>query len=235
MKHTILLLLFLLLTSSIPAQAQPTFVEGVDYIRTVPTGHAVRQLQEQVEVIEFFWYACPHCYTLEPELKTWKKPPEAAFQQIPAVLGKDWLVHAYVFYTLETLKRMDLHAKVFHAIHNEKRVLTTAKSFAKYFDSLGEIKSDTFLKTFNSLAVDLKVKKGERIRQRYALRSVPTFVIQDRYIVSLSQAKGSPRRLFEIIDYLVALEAKKMKLDTQASPKQMPAEQTTPAEKTPAS
>ncbi len=205
------------------AHAESDFIEGLDYKQITPIGSAIRLPADKIEVREFFWYACSHCYSLEPAIQKWNKPKLAEFVLTPAMLGQGWVVHAYVYYTLEALGRLDdLHVRVFKAIHNEKRRLNSAEDFAQYFERLGEIKSDVFLKTFNSLSVRAKIKQAERARQRYALRSVPVFIVHDRYMVDMKSANGSSKRLFEIIDYLVALEAKNLpsnKQKTKASQK----------------
>ena len=111
------------LALGLPAAAQGGIVEGTHYVRlsqplpvTAPAG--------KVEVVEFFWYGCPHCFDLEPTLKKWleHKPADVTFRRVPAIFRQSWVPGAQTFYTLESMGELDrMHSKVFDAIHVERQ------------------------------------------------------------------------------------------------------------------
>ncbi len=186
------------------ASAQ-SFTEGEQYLR-VPAAASVQVPEGKVEVREFFWYGCPHCYTLEPYIRKWDKPAAVEFVTTPALLGKNWVAHAYAYYALKGLRRLeDLHSVLFEAIHEKKMRLATAGQIAKFLKSY-EIDEDKFREAFESFAVDAQVKQAERLGKTYGISSVPAFVINGKYVTAPSMV-GSYETFFKVVDYLVAKEA----------------------------
>jgi len=189
------------------AAQEKTFVEGGHYellreAQPVQTG-------DKIEVVEMFWYQCPHCYRLEPFITQWlqNKPDNAAFVPIPAVLGPRWAFSARMFYALEALGlEQNLHAKVFTAIHSARRPLENFKQFADWAAENGAKRSE-IQAAFNSFAVNNKVNFAEVMTRRYGLTGVPAIIVDGRYRTSVSLA-GSHQELLEVIDYLVELAAK---------------------------
>lgn len=193
---------------SAPALAQQNFVEGGHYellleAQPVQTG-------DQIEVVELFWYECPHCYRLEPYISQWlqKKPDNAAFVPIPAVLGPRWAFSARMFYALEAFDfEGSLHAEVFHSIHADRRQLRTLKQFADWAAENGLDRGEVTA-AFNSFAVNNKVNFAQVMTRRYGISGVPAIIVDGRYRTSVSMA-GSHETLLEVIDYLIDLAAKK--------------------------
>ncbi len=185
------------------AQAED-FIEGQHYQRLPTTGKT--ETGDQVEVREFFWYGCPHCYVLEPYLDNWKVPDNAQFIRTPATFNELWLTHARVYYVLQELKRLDeLHPVFFEAIHKHKLKLTDEASISRFFTSYG-IPEKEFQSAYRSFLVDTRIGKAEKAVRDYRLKSVPSFVVNGKYLVSPSGVT-SYTQFIEILNYLVALEA----------------------------
>jgi len=182
--------------------AGPEAFEGHDYTRVsnpqpVPTGN-------KVEVLEFFWYRCPHCFQLEPALNTWLKtlPKDAQVRRVPAVFRDDWLPGAKLYYTLEQMNLLGkLHDKVFNAYHVENINLNDPAVLGGWIAKQG-IDRKKFEGIYNSFSTQSKATQGARLVTAYAITGVPAFVIDGKYTTSVSMT-GSPARLFEVLDQLI--------------------------------
>ena len=186
------------------------FVEGSNYTVISPRMETTVN-EDKIEVIEFFWYGCPHCYTVEPYIKSWKMPENVELVRIPATFSNRWIIHAKVYYTLESLDRLDLHEVFFNAIHGrqQRRDLVGEDKIAEFFASFSSgIAEDKFSKAYNSFIVNTKTQKADRLVREYAIRSVPTFIVNGRYLTSPSMV-GSSQRLITALDYLISLEQEK--------------------------
>lgn len=186
------------------------FSEGTDYTVISPRGKT-HVAKDKIEVVEFFWYGCPHCYTLEPAIKNWEVPDNVELLQVPATFSKTWVVHAQVYYALKALERLDMHTPFFEAIHgpNRQKGLTSLDKIADFFATLKNgIPKNQFTQAYNSFVVKTQVQRAHQLIQDYKIRSVPTFVVNGRYLSSPSMV-GSNRRMIEALDYLVGLEDKK--------------------------
>lgn len=189
------------------ASAETQFQEGTHYQRLntpVPTSS-----DDKVEVVEAFWYGCGHCYNLEPAIETWvaNKPENVVFTRLPTVLGKSWEAHARAYHTAEVLGVLDkIHQPLLEAIHLEKRRLANEDQLAEFFAEQG-VDTDTFRKTYRSFAVETRLKRSQDLVRRYRLRSVPTIVVNGKYVTDTSMA-GSQQKLFEVVNHLVEKEAK---------------------------
>ena len=182
------------------AHAQ-TFIEGTHYTR-LDTPVQVRVPEGKIEVREFFWYGCPHCFKLEPYINKWEKPENVEFVTTPAVLGKNWVAHAYAYYALEALGKLDeLHTVLFHALHTEKRRLLTIGQLAELFEHHG-IKRAKFEEAVKSFLVDTQVKRAENLGKSYSISGVPTFVIGGKYKTSPSMT-GDYETFFKVVDFLI--------------------------------
>lgn len=185
------------------------FIEGVHYIE-IPFSNSL-DTGKKVEVREFFWYGCPHCYRLEPLLEKWlkTKPKAALFVRTPAFLPKR-NNHARAYYTLESLNKLDtLHGKFFSKVQNDSNKLNSKEAIVKFVSSDGIKKAD-FLKAWDSSDVERKTKAALELGQNYGIHSVPTMVIDGRYVVGAKTA-GSHEKMMQIVDYLVNKIAKKKK------------------------
>lgn len=167
---------------------------------------------KKVEVIEFFWYGCPHCLEFEPDLNAWikTKPQNVQFIRQPAVFNEVWAAHAKAFYTAESLGVADkLHADFFDAIQHKKEKLVSEDDLAKFFVAHG-ISEDAFHKAYKSFAVDSKMRVAAATGPRYGITGTPSIVVNGKYLVSPGKSK-SFSRMIEITNALIAQESGKKK------------------------
>ncbi len=180
--------------------AAPPFQEGKDYIRLsspVPTS-----APGKIEVVELFWYGCPHCFELEPTVREWlkHKPDNVAFVRIPVSFGANWEPGARAYYAAEALGVLDqIHQPLFDAIHREKRKLSSEDELAAFFAEHG-VDQDAFRKAYNSFQTETQLRRGNQLAQRYGVRGVPAVIVNGKYDVR------SPR-MFEVVDFLIVQEA----------------------------
>jgi thiol:disulfide interchange protein DsbA len=164
----------------------------------------------KVEILEFFWYGCPHCYHMEADLQKWleKKPENVEFARIPAPLNSRWTPHAQYFYAAEILGLLDkLHTPLFAAIHDKRRKIFDKESLIDFAVEQG-VDREKFTEAWNSFGVYVKVQNAKKLGQRYQLDGVPAMGINGKYMTSGSRA-GSYSKMFEIVDQLVATEISK--------------------------
>jgi protein dithiol oxidoreductase (disulfide-forming) len=179
--------------------------EGIDYVK-LKTPQAT-ETGNKVEVLEVFWYGCPHCYTLEPFLDRWvdTMPEAAEFRRMPAVLGPHWEPHARAFYAAELLGVTGkLHHALFKAMHDEKRKILTREDLAAFAAEQG-IDQQEFMDAYDSFFVNMKVRRATDLVQRYGIDGVPALVINGKYRTSATQTGGNAR-LMEVLDELVRRE-----------------------------
>ena len=198
MKKT--LLLFALVLAAVTASAAD-FTEGDKYIKITPA--PPQGEGDQVEVVEFFMYTCPHCEKLEPYMKGWleKKPANVEFTRIPAMFGGVANLHAKAFYALEIMGEGErLHDSWFHAIHDEKRKLRTQEDLEAFLQEQN-VDMDKFRAAMSSFTVQTKANRAAALMQRYGVRGVPAVVVDGRY--RSGNASGY-EEILQITDYLVA-------------------------------
>lgn len=196
-------LLFLLLAlAALPALALD---EGIDY--TVIENPARAEPGDDVEVLELFWYGCPHCYHLEPHIERWldSKPEGATFRRLPAAAASRWVPHARYYFAAESMGLLDqLHQPLFKALHDDKRPLLSDDQLIAFAAEQG-VDKDEFAAVFRSFPIDMKVRKSAQLVRGYQLDGVPAIVVNGKYLTSSSQT-GSRAKMFEVIDALVAQE-----------------------------
>ena len=164
---------------------------------------------DKVEVIEFFWYSCPHCNAFEPALNTWLKavPKDVVVKRVPVSFQDSFIPQQKLFYTLEALGKVDaLHDKVFYAIHVEKQALNTDAKILEWAVKQGLDKAK-FQEAYNSFSVAGKVKRATLLQEAYKVEGVPALGIAGRYYTDGTRA-GSMGRALQVTDALVA-EARK--------------------------
>jgi thiol:disulfide interchange protein DsbA len=199
-KRIFTLFAFLCLSGAVLAQGQK-IEEGFDY-RILPIPQPV-ETKGKVEVIEFFWYGCPHCYDFEPELISWVKrqPKDVVFKRVPVAFRDDFMPHSQLFYTLEALGKGDtLHEKVMYAMHKENKRLLTESEIADWAAAQG-IDRNTFLATYRSFAVTSKARAARQLADAYRIDGVPTIVMQGKYVTSPSIA-GTKAKAIGVMDFL---------------------------------
>jgi len=198
--------MFMLPVMSLQADTA-SFVTGIEYQEIYPAQNTVAPTG-QIEVVELFWYGCPHCGRLEPHLKTWlkNKPANVHFVRIPAQFNKGWPLHAAAYYTAESLGLLDkMHEAFFIEIHEKHNKLSNVDQLAVFFSKFG-VEREKFLKVFNSFAIKNKLAYARAVAKRYGARSVPAFVINGKYRTNETMA-GSRDAMFKVIEELVGLES----------------------------
>ena len=161
----------------------------------------------KIEVVELFWYGCPHCYQFEPSILPWaeKLPEDVNFVRVPALFGGLWNVHGQMFLTLEAMGVEDkVHQAVFSAIHNEQKKLATPEEMAEFLAGQG-VDKDVFLKTFNSFAVKGQMEMAKKLAMSYQITGVPVMVVNGKYRFDLGTA-GGPEGVLNVADQLIAKE-----------------------------
>ena len=189
------------------AQAQ-SYKEGSDYLvldKPAPTEAPAGK----VEVVEFFWYGCPHCNSFEPQLDAWLKtaPKNIAFRRAPVSFRPDFEPHQRLYYVLEAMGKLEeLHKKVFYTIHVEKQPLNSVSLVAAWAEKQG-VDKVKFAEMYDSFSVSTKVRKATQLQDSYQVDGVPALGVGGRYYTSATQAKSMERALL-IANYLVALPRK---------------------------
>lgn len=190
---------------STPAQAQaPAPRAGTDFL-VLDKPAPVEAPAGKVEVVEFFWYSCPHCNSFEPALEEWikKAPKDVAVRRVPIAFRPDFEPQQRLFYVLEAMNKVDeLHKKVFYAIHVEKQMLNTPDLIAAWAEKQGLNKAK-FLETYNSFSVATKARKATQLQDAYKIDGVPALGVAGRYFTSGSMAQTMGRAL-QVTDYLIA-------------------------------
>lgn len=172
---------------------------------------------DNIEVIELFWYGCPHCYHLEPEVEAWlkTKPEDVTFVRIPAVLGPSWELLARGYYTAELLGILDqTHEKIFERLHKDRKPIRNTKELSTFFLAHGA-SAKQFDETFKSFAVVTKTNRAKQAAQMYGVHGVPTIVVNGKYRTSPNLAGGN-KQIFKVVDELIA-KARAEKASTAAA------------------
>ena len=186
------------------AQAQAkAFQSGTDYL-TLDKPAPTEAPAGQIEVVEFFWYNCPHCNAFEPMFDAWSKklPKDVMVRRAPVAFRADFEPQQRLYYVLESLGKVEeLHKKVFIAIHVDRQPLTTAAQITAWVEKQG-IPKAKFTELYNSYSISTKARKATQLQDAYALDGVPALGINGRYFTSGTQAKTLERSL-QVADYLI--------------------------------
>lgn len=154
----------------------------------------------KIEVLEFFWYGCIHCYNLEPKLETWLKtlPKDVEFRRVPAVLSDRWALDASIFYAFEALGLVDkLHRPIFDAIHRDRLRTDRWPDFSAWLGKQG-VDAKKFEATVKSFGVQSKTKRAIRLTSSYKIDGTPAMAVHGRYTVPASEV------MLGIVNQLVA-------------------------------
>jgi len=183
------------------------FIEGVNY-KLLKPAQPTNVAPGKVEVVEVFWYACGHCYLIEPRLEAWiqkGKPANVEVIRLPATWNEVLKTHARVFYTAELLGKLpQLHNEIFREVNVRGNRLDTPDKIEAFFVSRGVSKAD-FQKAFSGFAVDSKVNRAVDLNRRYRITSTPTVIVNGKYVTDAGMA-GSEEKLFQLISVLAAKE-----------------------------
>ncbi len=205
------LFMTILLSVLLSNVAMAAIDEGIEYKRVSPAQPTITK--NKIEVVELFWYGCPHCYYFEPHLNDWlaKKPDNVVFYRVPAVFSQKWALHARAFYTAKTLGLFDngkteFHEAMFDEIHKKKKHLHTKKDIEKMFARFG-ISAEDFNNTFDSFSVNTKVNRATALSKRYQLDGVPTMIVNGKYRTDGPMA-GGRKGIIKVLDFLINKESK---------------------------
>ena len=163
----------------------------------------------KVEVIEFFWYGCPHCYSLEPEVAEWAKkaPADVVFRRVPAIPNEGWAQTAQIFYTLEAMNLLPTHhIKVFDAIHRDRVNLGNKKMREEWLAKNG-VDVAKYNEMEKSFSVATKLQRAKQLTAAYRVDGVPRVAVDGRWYTAAELAGGN-NRIFPVVDQLVAMARK---------------------------
>ena len=189
------------------------WVPGINY-KVISPAQPTNVGPGKVEVIEMFWYGCPHCFALDPVLESWRKNKAdyIEFVRVPVTWSDVHRAHAHLFYTLQALGKLEeLHSKVFAEIHQNNNMLfvpndplATQRTQVQFAKDNGISEAD-FMKAYNSFAVQTKLQEADDLTRRYRIEAVPTLVIAGKYETDMQQA-GGESNLLQLINDLAASE-----------------------------
>ncbi|MVW72903.1 MULTISPECIES: thiol:disulfide interchange protein DsbA/DsbL [unclassified Bordetella] len=160
----------------------------------------------KIEVLEFFAYTCPHCAVIEPMVEEWAKtkPDDVVLKQVPIAFNASMKPLQQLFYTLQTLNRPDLHAKVFNAMHNERKRLFDKKAMGDWVAEQGVDRAQ-FDSIFDSFSVQTQVQRADQLANEYKIEGTPSFAVGGKYITSPSLAGNSYEGALREIDRLIPM------------------------------
>lgn len=178
-------------------------VAGTDY-QILQTKAPVEAPADKIEVVEFFWYNCPHCNAFEPGLSDWVKklPKDVAFRRIPVAFNDTFVPQQRLFFTLESMGLLEkMHAKVFAAIHVEKLNLSKGEAIVEWVGKNG-VDQAKFLAQYNSFGVVTKAQKGSQLQKAYNVEGVPALGVAGKFYTDGSMA-GSMERALLVVQSLI--------------------------------
>jgi thiol:disulfide interchange protein DsbA len=182
------------------------FRQGAHY-NLLPAAQGTSSSPGKIEVAEVFWYGCPHCFDLEPQIAEWAKrqPADVSFVKIPVTWQQLHEVHARVFYTAEALGKLDqIGPEVFRAFHLQGKQLLDENEIRTFFGQFG-VSAEQFDSTWRSFGVDSAVKRAKELTQRYRVRSVPLLIVNGKYVTDGPEIRSHKEQL-ELVDELIQRE-----------------------------
>jgi thiol:disulfide interchange protein DsbA len=198
MKRILSLLLAACALAPLAAAAQPQFAYS-EVKPAIPV-----ETDGKIEVVEFFWYGCIHCYNLEPAVEKWEKtlPKDVQFRRVPAVFNDRWAIDASIFYTFEAMGLLDkLHRPFFDAIHRERLRTDNQKEVMDWLQKQG-VEPKKFTETMKSFGVQSKMRRAAQLTALYKIDGTPAMAVHGRYTVSTEQGR-TQNGMFETVNYLV--------------------------------
>ena len=162
---------------------------------------------KDIIIYEFFWYGCPHCFNLEPTIDRIEADldMDAKIVKVPVALRDSWTPHAKLYYALSQMNEIDdLHNSIFEEIHIENNRLDTEEAMIEFL-SKSEINTEIFSEKYNSYGTEARVKKASNLARKYQIDSVPTLVVNGKYLTSGSFV-SSYDELYSVVNFLVERE-----------------------------
>jgi thiol:disulfide interchange protein DsbA len=193
--------------------ASPQLVAGKDYRLINPPQQT--DSGPKVEVLEFFWYGCPHCNSLQQPLEAWlkKKPADVEFRRVPAVFQDSWMSLTKAFYAIEAMGLVEkLHQEVFTAIHQQKLRLNDTKVLFDWIASKG-VDRQKFIDTYNSFAVQGRAQRSIDLARKYDVPGTPALAVDGKYLTAPSMVLNPDNSInyeqyFLKLDQVIALARK---------------------------
>ena len=185
------------------AQARPAYTELNPPLQVEAAG--------KIEVLEFFWYGCIHCYNFEPVIESWLKklPPDVQFRRVPAVFNERWAHDAAIFYTFEALGVFDkVHRAFYDAIHRERLRSDNPKALAEWLQKQG-LDEKKFVETMKSFGVKSKTKRAAIMTNAYKIDGTPAMAVHGRYTISAEQGRSFEGMLQTVSALVEQLRKKK--------------------------
>lgn len=164
------------------------------------------ETSDKIEVIDFFWYGCPHCYNLQPALEDWisRKPADVALRRIPVILRDSWAPHARIYHTLEVLGELErLHQEVYRGYHVQELHMSKPEVMAQWAARHG-IDRRKWVNAYDSSEVAQKVQRARELTTAYNVQGTPSLVVDGRYLTSPAMA-GSVHAMIPVLDELVRI------------------------------
>ncbi len=212
LSHTLgfMMAALLALTGCIPEASQAQeFKEGTHYVTLSPT-IPTQAPEGKVEVVDLFWYGCPHCYSLEPTIEKFlsQKPDNVVFQRVHATLSPRWEYHAKLFYVgqmLDTDGSKNIHIKIFEALQKQRRRINDDDAMIRFFSELG-FTEEQVKGALNSMEMKTMMARAKEVGEKSKADSVPVIIVNGKYRTSPSMV-GSEETLLQVVDYLVKRES----------------------------
>jgi len=190
--------------------------EGIDYTELAKPQPTERG--EKIEVLEVFMYSCPHCFYLEPTLEEWLaiKPEKVVFDRMPAIFNAKVVPHAKAYYAAEQLGKIEqFHLPLFRTLHENKQAIWDEDALVAFAEAQG-IDGKAFRNAYNSFSVDMRMQQARKMGKAFGIDSVPTVIVNGKYRTSPTQA-GSRKKMVQVIDYLIGIEAGQPQGEEEAS------------------
>ncbi len=189
--------------------ANAEIVAGRDY-KTLENPQPT-QNSDLVEVIEFFWYGCPHCNNFNPHIKTWlkNKPGDVDFRYVPAIFRDNWIPGAKLFYSIESMGLMEtMHDRIYDAIHRDKINLTNETVLFDWIEKQG-VDKEKFVSIYNSFTTQNQVARSNQMMRQYQITGVPVFIVEGKYM-TVNKKDGAPQNTIQTLDKIIDM-ARKLK------------------------
>jgi protein dithiol oxidoreductase (disulfide-forming) len=193
------------ISSALGQDASKTYVVGTDYDLISPPVRV--EDPKKIEVAEFFWYGCGHCYTFEPVLEQWQTtvPEDVSYRGIPAMWQEKMELHAKAYYTAEALGVLDkMHLVIFQAMNVDRKPLGSQEEIAALFVANG-VSEEDFNKAFNSFGVKSQVRQAAATAKAAGLTGTPALMVNGKYYVSGRKA-GTQADMLKVVDFLIEKE-----------------------------
>lgn len=198
MKFIKNLLAIVILLSSAQVLAEP--VAGKDYKLIEPA--QATSSGNKIEVLEFFFYGCSHCFHLHPDLTAWEKkmPKDVDLVLVPTIFNPTWEPMAYTYYALEVMgKNHELHNELYDAWNVKNIDLSDESKITAFVGKFG-VDSKKFSEAYHSFGVGSKVMRSRQITQTYRISGTPTMIVDGKYLITGLQPAESIKVLGELIE-----------------------------------